>query len=242
MKKTFRGSMCAYCSTSPAATEDHVIGRNFFPKSSRDNLPKVPACAVCNARKSNYERYAMAVFPFGSVHDTAQEILHTKVRRRLEKDQRLHRRLRDGQRDVVVANPDGSTQSTIAIPFDYKQCSDLFAMIIKGLLWHHFRSPLPGNYIVRLFPLTDYGLRLFKQHILSLSPDEFEQASLADGAFKYEFTRNPEDPFFSAWVLDFYDSLNMCGVTERGRLLPVHIAALTGPPEVGRIAEAFKQL
>jgi hypothetical protein len=242
MKKALRGSLCAYCGERPATTEDHVIGKNFFPVHLRSNLPKVPACSVCNGRKANYERYAMAVFPFGSEHHAAQDMLKTKVKLRLEKDQRLLRQLQQGQKDVAIVNPDGSTDTTIAIPLDDEQTFNLFDMIIRGLLWHHWRSPLPSSYVVRLFWLTDQDLGLFKKLILRLSPDQFQNVSLANGTLWYQFTRNPDDPFFTAWILGIYDILNVCGVDDNGQLLRCHVAALTGPQEINRIADAIEAM
>lgn len=242
MKKALRGSLCAYCGVSLATTEDHVIGRKFFPVHIRSNLPKVPACSDCNGQKANYERYAMAVFPFGSEHHAAQNILRTKVKHRLEKDQRLLHQLQQSQKNVTVVNPDGSTDTTIAISLDDEQTLNLFRMIIKGLLWHHFRSPLPSSYVVRLFWLTDQGLDLFKKLILSCSPDQFQDVSLANGAFRYQFTRNPDDPFFAAWILGIYDILNVCGVDDNEQLLRYYIAALTGPQEINRIADKIEAM
>jgi hypothetical protein len=242
MKKALRDSLCAYCGERPATTEDHVIGRNFFPVHLRGNLPKVPACSNCNGRKSNYERYAMAVFPFGSEHHAAQDILRTKVKLRLEKDQRLLRQLQQSQKDVTVVNRDGSTGTTFAIQLKDEQTLNLFDMIIRGLLWHHCRSPLPSSHVVRLFWLTDDELGLFKKFILGLSPDQFQNVSLANGAFWYQFTRNPDDPFFTAWILGVYGILNICCVVDNKRLLRSHIAALTGSQDVNRIADAIEAM
>lgn len=242
MKKSLRGSLCAYCGERLATTEDHVIGRNFFPVHLRSNLPKVPACSNCNGRKADYERYAMAVFPFGSEHHAAQDMLETKVKRRIDKNPRLRRQLQQGLKDVSVVKPDGSTDTTFCIPFNHEQTFNLFDMIIRGLLWHHCRSPLPSSYVVRLFSLTDHGLGLFKKLILRLSPDQFQDVSLANGAFWYQFTRNQDDPFFTAWIFDIYGNLNMCDIGDSGRLHRYHVAALTGPQEVNRIADAIEAM
>ncbi len=242
MKKALRGSLCAYCGKRTATTEDHVIGRNFFPVHLRNNLPKVPACSDCNGRKSNYERYAMTVFPFGSEHHAAQDMLKTQVKSRLEKDQRLLRELQQSQNDVNVVNQNGSTSKTFCIAFNDKKTFTLYEMIIKGLLWHHCHAPLPLSYVVRLFWLTDQGLGLFKKFILSLSPDQFQYVSLANGTFWYQFTRNPDDPFFTVWILGIYGILNVCGVDDNGQLLRYHVAALTGPHEVNRIADKIEAM
>lgn len=242
MKRALRGSLCAYCGECPATTEDHVIGRNFFPVHLRSNLPKVPACGDCNGQKANYERYAMAVFPFGSEHHAAQDMLKTKVKLRLEKDQRLFRQLQQSQKDVTVINRNGSISKTFSIPFDDEKTIALYEMIIKGLLWHHCRAPLPLSYVVRLFWLTDHKLDLFRKFILSLSPDQFQDVSLANGTFWYQFTRNSDDPFFTVWILGIYGILNACDVDSNGQLLRYHVAALTGPQEVNRIANNIEAM
>lgn len=156
-------------------------------------------------------------------------------------DQSLRHDLRNGRKNAVGMTSDGSAVTTSALPFDYDKASGLFLMIIKGLLWHHLRSPFPRDYVIRLFPLTDQGLERFKKCFLSLSPENLQREALADGAFKYVFTRNRDDPFFTVWVLDFYDSLNMCGATERGELLRVHMTAFTGPAQVDHIADVFEE-
>ncbi|OGN89711.1 MAG: hypothetical protein A2Z74_01820 [Chloroflexi bacterium RBG_13_46_9] len=99
---------------------------------------------------------------------------------------------------------------------------------------------MPSSYVVRLFSLTDHGLGLFRKFILSRSPDQFQDVSLANGAFRYQFTRNPADPFFTAWILNIYGNLNMCDIGDNGRLHRSYIAALTGPQAVNRIADAIE--
>ena len=42
--KRFRNKTCVYCGLEQGAhTADHVIARQFFLTSGRDNLPMVPA-------------------------------------------------------------------------------------------------------------------------------------------------------------------------------------------------------
>jgi hypothetical protein len=167
------------------------------------------------------------------------EILTTRVRDRLKKDQSLQRQLASNHKRVIVANADGSNIIKLGIPFDYQKSFSLFKMIIRGLLYYHCCAPMPSTYVVRVFPLTDFGISFFKQRILSLSLEQFQENSLANGALCYQFTRDPNDPFSSAWILDVYNSMSMCGTVKDGRLLRVHVAALTGPEEVNRIADAI---
>ena len=57
MSKKYKGKICAYCGTATADTEDHVLARQFFTEDEHGNLPKAPACSVCNNEKSKLEHY-----------------------------------------------------------------------------------------------------------------------------------------------------------------------------------------
>lgn len=241
MRREWRGSTCIYCGKQMAVTEDHVIGRKFFPERLRGNLPKAPACAKCNNEKSKLESYVMAVLPFGSMHPAGQEMLKTMGKRRFEKNERLRRELREGQKVIRVRYPDGTTEDTISVPFDSDKWTRLCEMIIRGLLFHHFGQAMPQEYRVHVFHLTDTLLRWFKEEILSLSPDQFQDHSLADGAFRYQFTASPNDSFLSAWVLELYDLFGMCGQTEDGKSLRTHTTAITGPPEIEPIVAKIRE-
>jgi hypothetical protein len=92
----FEGEPCVYCASQPATTSDHVLGRGFFLKQRRDNLPQVPACAPCNGKKAELEHYLMSVLPFGGRHADATENLEVVVPGRLEQNRALHRRLGAG--------------------------------------------------------------------------------------------------------------------------------------------------
>jgi len=242
MRRDFQGQLCAYCRRRQSEAEDHVVGRGFIPERLRGNLPKAPACDDCNSRKAALERYAMAVFPFGAVDPVGAEMLRTRAKQRLAKDQRLLREIQEGKEDVLYVSPDGTQCKTLAIPFDWRGSFELFEMLILGLLWHLNRSPLPDTHAVRLLALTESGREWFRGSVLALSPDKYQEMRLGGGAFSYRFTHNAEDAFFSAWILDVYGSLNICASTEDGRLFRVFVAALTGPDAIGGIADRIEEL
>jgi hypothetical protein len=85
MRRVFRGKMCAYCAVTKAATDDHVLAREFVAIEKRGNLPIVPACEPCNRRKQRLENDLLAVLPFGAVHTGAGDNLETLAAPRLEK-------------------------------------------------------------------------------------------------------------------------------------------------------------
>ena len=123
-----------------------------------------------------------------------------------------------------------------------KKVFTLFTMIIKGLLWQHWQSPLPSAYVVRVFSFTNIGVDWFRQCVLSLSREQYEDIELAEGAFRYQCTRSPEDPFLSAWIIDMYGTLTMCDSPADGQLPRTHVAALTGPAgAINALAESIEE-
>lgn len=82
MSKKYKGKTCVYCgSIGSSETADHVLAREFALK--RGDIPKVPACKLCNSAKSRLERYLTTVLPFGAKHADAGENLATMVPKRL---------------------------------------------------------------------------------------------------------------------------------------------------------------
>jgi hypothetical protein len=141
MGKGFKGKTCVYCATAPAATMDHVFAREFFLVDRRANLPKVPACTACNGAKSQLEHYLTAVMPFGGRHADGLTHLSGMVPGRLARNQKLARQLSAGLSSVIVP---GRETPAMTVPIDPDKVGGLFALIAKGLVWHHWQVLLPS--------------------------------------------------------------------------------------------------
>lgn len=239
MSKKYKDKTCVYCSARSECA-DHVVAREFFPETHRDGLPKVPACVPCNREKSNLERELTALLHFGSSHEAATTTLLKDGRRRLDKNPALRARLQDGQRRIA-ATIEARPASVLALPFAGNEFVKLCAFIVRGLVWHQWHHVVPAPYVVEIIPVTDRGADFF-DHLLQMSPELRGRESFARGAFEYAYTRNPQDPAFSVWRLQFYGSLNLAGLDQHGRALPVHMCALTGPTEVKELAAQFRAI
>ena len=125
MGKKYKGKLCAYCGVRESTGPDHVLGRGFCTEEHRGNLPQVPACDQCNARKSQLEHYLMTVLPFGGRHRDSRITLQTLVPKRLEKNAKLHRELEIG----YIGDK---------LPLRENTIEPLFQFIAKGLVWHHW--------------------------------------------------------------------------------------------------------
>jgi hypothetical protein len=164
MGKAFQGKICVYCAGAPAATMDHVFAREFFLVERRTNLPKVPACAACNGAKSQLEHYLTAVLPFGGQHADGLVHLTEMVPGRLARNQKLARGLSAGLSRTLVA---GRDTPAMTIPIDPDKVGELFALIAKGLLWHHWQV---------LLPPVAFGVRA---EMLSAAGEQFYNQALA---------------------------------------------------------------
>ena len=82
MSKKYKGKVCVYCAVRKSDSADHVVAREFFPDTHRDDLPKAPACQSCNRGKADLERKLTALLPFGSGHEAAVQTLLAKGRMR----------------------------------------------------------------------------------------------------------------------------------------------------------------
>src|SRR5579863_3007413 len=153
MSKRFKGLKCVYCSARDSVTGDHIFAREFFLPSARADLPQAPTCEACNNEKSKLEHYLTAVLPFGGRHGAAMENLATQVPKRLRRNAKLHRELAD----ELHYSPD-QLGPDMAIGFKGEYVEQLFGMIAKGLLWHHWRTYLQAAYAIRSLTVTTYAL------------------------------------------------------------------------------------
>src|ERR1700760_4881633 len=104
--RRFRNRPCVYC-TDPAVTGDHVIARKLFFVEDRANLPQVPVCERCNDEKGQLERYMLIALPMGNINREGKRYFHELLKRRLEKDRALARKMTRVYAPGFVVNSEG---------------------------------------------------------------------------------------------------------------------------------------
>jgi hypothetical protein len=225
MSKAFQGKTCVYCAATPATTMDHVFAREFFLVEQRANLPKIPACAACNGAKSQLEHYLTAVLPFGGQHDDGLVHLMEMVPGRLARNQKLARWLSAGLSRTMVP---GRGTPTLTIPIDPDKVGELFALITKGLVWHHWQVLLPpATFGVRAEMLSAAGEKFYNQ-ALALNSEARVRRTLGNGTFSYEGVHSAENPGLSVWKLSALGGLTLSGAPEAPGEISSQIGAMTG--------------
>lgn len=239
LSKAYKNKPCVYCQERLSTEPDHVIARDFFSEEHRHGIPKVPSCSVCNGIKSELENYAMTIFPFGSMHPEAKSMLEEKVRRRLNKNKKLKQYLGNELERVRARSEHNLICPTSSFPIDLSKLILLFQMIVKGLIFHHWKVYFPSDYIIRIMTLTSDGLLIFKEQILILSKGFHVQNELGNKAFYYQGTRGGADPAFTAWHLSFYGNLNIGSPDETDVMESAYICAMTGSRSIEPLIDRF---
>ncbi len=203
MSKKFKGKTCVYCAKRASTSADHVIAREFLLPGKRENLPKVPACDICQREKSKLEHYLTTVLPFGARHPDAALTLERLVPKRLAKNVALHRQIAN-QMSTVWTDELGFYAPTKAIPLDDNAVDILFSFIVKGLIWHHWKTWLPVDHFIQTRMYTLYGLQWFHDHIFSLNAGAVAKGNLGNGVFVYEGHQGVKAPHVTAWRMSLY--------------------------------------
>lgn len=195
------------CST----TRDHVIAREFFLPHERGALKHVPACQACNNRKSQLERYLLAVLPLGSRKADAATYLHVNVDRRFAGDRRLHREIASGFRPALEITPGGLALPTVTLPLREGSVEALLGMMVRGLYLTDFGFALGTKWLVEVAmmpPEREHAL-LFALQSRMGSNVELARGDIGRGTFRYEAVRSRRARFFSMWQLSLFGGITL---------------------------------
>ena len=204
MSKKFRGQRCAYCVQRSSTTGDHVFAREFFLEHQRNDLPKVPACETCNNLKSRLEHYLVTVLPFGGQYQDAADMLQSRVPGRLARNSKLKRQLAIGIRSEQVVDATGQSLTRTTVPFDGDKLEQLFGLIVRGLIHHHWGIYLPGDYVVDAAAMREPGQVLWENLRAHQEVKHRVARDLGQGTVRYEGIQSGRDPSFTAWQFRLY--------------------------------------
>lgn len=217
MSKKYVGKTCAYCA-KPGASEsrDHVLAREFFLKTNRGSLPQVPACRACNKSKSDLERYALAVLPFGSRRGDALAYAEQNLERRLSRDEATRSALKLRHDGGWETSPAGLIAPAMTIEFDSQRLHNLLSMIIRGLFMHHWSAALPPDWYadVQMFdPQHENDVISQMLNKVIVTPRQPINGNIGDKTFVYKGVRNAIIPDISLWQFTMFNEMEFLGET-----------------------------
>lgn len=235
MSKLFKGKTCVYCGAVGASdTGDHVLAREFVAVEHRGQIPKVPACAVCNNKKAAIENYLTAVLPFGGRHAEALDNLTANVPKRLAKNQKLHRNLYSGSSRVWSPEPSGLVVNTMAVPLDGDRLEQLIALMVRGLMFHHWGVILGPNIFLQVLSLTKHG-EIFFAGYSKLNAKQRVTNDIGKGALVYEAAQAVDNDAISVWQMSLYGGFTMA--SGDGNDFMSKFGVFTGPQAIADRAD-----
>ena len=235
MSKRFRGLHCTYCSERVSVTGDHVFAREFFLRTQRANLPKVPSCDPCNQEKSDLEHYLTTILPFAGQHADALTNLSDMVPPRLAKNKKLHKNLSRDASQVWTQTKSGLHAQSMALPFESERLVDLFGYIVRGLLFFHWGVRLTAEHFWEVALLPSGGQRMFDGFMQMRAKDRVSR-NLGNCTFLYDGIQGTDNDAISAWRFSIYGGLKLTDVHGEDTM---QIGALTGPKRVSDRADLY---
>lgn len=202
MGKGYTGVPCVYCIEREAASADHVIAREFFPKDQRSDLPKVPACVECNNAKSRLEHALTAIMPFGARHAGAGQAI-AMTGPRLARNRKLRAKLAGGVLLSLRSVNGGPWMFEMTIPFVHGDIERLCEFIVKGLAHHHWKIALGPQHFVRAAFLNEAGRQRFAP-FFTADAHARVQRDFGEGVFAYEGIQAHDCPELTLWKMSIY--------------------------------------
>lgn len=208
--KKYKNKTCVYCAKEQASsTGDHIFAREFFLENRRGNLPRVPACDVCNNNKSELEYYLTSVLPFGGKHSDSIDNLSSMVPKRLRKNKSLHDKLRSGMSRGWFETESGVLVKSTSIPIDFTKIEMLISYIVRGLCWEHMRVQLLKEDILKVMAVTKSGDDFFRNKLFNLNVSYRVEKNLGNGTVTYEGIQGTDDPKRTVWRIKFYGGIQL---------------------------------
>jgi hypothetical protein len=218
VSKKYKGKTCVYCSSAKAACGEHVFARKFFLPGDRAGLPKVPGCDSCNRRKSDLELYALSVLPFGASHAGAKENLVTMVPPRLDRNLPLKRQLNEGMTKRWIGEQAGIRFPVLGVPIDAGRLMELFTLIGRGLLWHHWGRLLDRNASVVAHTLDSRGEVAVKK-LFETQARERVSNTFGNGTVRYEgLLVTQSDRWMAGWRVEMYGGVALADARSPGSI------------------------
>lgn len=164
----------------------------------------------------------MAILPFGGKHEQALRNLTDMVPKRLAKNAKTLRGLREGRHVITVR---GKAHSVVPVESD--SLEQLFAMIARGLTWDEWKTLLPPDITVETAILTSQVEALYSE-LFSVPGTNRCERRLAGNTFSYQGVQQKALPLITAWRFHVYGGLELTGDPEAPDEVVSQILVITG--------------
>jgi hypothetical protein len=204
--------VCAYCGhVKTDWTSDHVIADCMWgDRPLPPGLVTVPTCGTCNGFWSLYEGYFRSVVAMMSNGDdpVVREIILGNVMGHLEHDNIFRQEILGSTKNVPVFNEDGlCTGFSPAFSLDWKRWDTVVGKIVRGMVYHDKKQPLPTGYIVQNWRGNGFWKNANARHNIDQMLDRWANMGADAGVFLGKRSYSVDDPFRRCFLLMFYQSV-----------------------------------
>lgn len=197
--------LCVYCGLAPGRTQDHVVARCLFPTPPPRNLITVPACPLCNRKKSRDDAFLRDDLTSDhEVHDApAAQGLFEKVSRAARRRQSELAEIVNAQVPVrvPVVTPAGLLVDYVhQFRLPDGRFGEAIFRIVRGLYFSSRKVRFPGKvpYEVLRHPVSEWN-GLVKNVFAG------KASRVMGNVFACAYMHATEDPLTTLWLIGFYE-------------------------------------
>jgi hypothetical protein len=132
--------------------------------------------------------------------------------------------------------------TTMAI--DGQRLEELVSYIVRGLMWHHWRTYLSRQDFVTVMFLTGADAAYLQQYVFALKAARRVFIDLGRSTVQYEGAQAADPPELTIWGLSMYGGLLLSGEQNSSATPPETSSqwvAITGPPSAKAILNILKR-
>ncbi|MGA2624768.1 MAG: hypothetical protein ABSF91_12990 [Bacteroidota bacterium] len=203
--------LCYYCGEQ-ATSEDHLPPSCIFPDPRPTNRISVPSCEQHNSAQSKEDEYFRWFVATASAESPiAEALIKDKVVRQFQKRPKLLRAILKRSGWIDIHTPSGIYLGKApAFEFKRDRIQSVITRITKGFFYHFYGKHLPDNYAVWDF-LLNPQLNEEQKSVLFHTPLH----EIGGETFRFRFSRDNDDPYFTAWLYMFYDRTLITTITDK---------------------------
>jgi hypothetical protein len=138
------------------------------------------------------------------------------VPKRLARNAALHREITATLKPAWVPAPSGILIRQSAVAIDAEKLERWTTMVVKGLIWHHWKVIAGDEYAIECLLLTDQEARRFAQ-LFGTKGERIERTTIGGGALSYVAVGVSGHLPISTWQWSVYGGLELAGDDPRLR-------------------------
>ena len=200
---------CVYCGTQAEVTREHVVPRALFIEPLPPTMITVGVCHPCNNGKSSDDTY-LRDFLLSDLatrkNPVAQTLRGGKLMRSVKRNRsEIARTVVRQARRKPLHSPGGIyLGSPYAAPLETERLESTFGKMVRGLYNHVYKTHLPQDVELVVSRIDRFQIRAAWDEMIKLGAT---MNGIHSEVFVCQYLVDAKFPFFSRWLLLFYNTI-----------------------------------